>query len=214
MTIWTGTMANLHIPFGPILMQDQLSQTTFDILNKKSKQARLKPENDFRSKLAGNLEEEYMLEFDDTEKNIVYNELIGKAQNYITEAKANKRMKKFGRPNKGNLQIVEPVWVNYMKAGEWNPAHYHAGYISCVMYLQVPKEIEEENNSSDHSNKSNQPSAGKIQWTYGETIQFSETFFTQIPKERDIWFFPAELKHFVYPFKSNAERVSISCNFK
>ena len=88
-------MANLHIPFGPILMQDQLSQTTFDILNKKSKQARLKPENDFRSKLAGNLEEEYMLEFDDTEKDIVYNELIGKAQNYITEAKANKRMKKF-----------------------------------------------------------------------------------------------------------------------
>jgi hypothetical protein len=83
-----------------------------------------------------------------------------------------------------------------------------------LMYLQVPNEIEEENNSSDHSNKSNQPSAGKIQWTYGETIQFSETFFTQIPKERDIWFFPAELKHFVYPFKSNAERVSISCNFK
>ena len=207
-------MANLHLPFGPVLMQDQLSQTTFDILNRQSKLARNKKDKDFRSKLAGNLEEEYMLEFDQKEKDIVYNELIKKAQEYINQAKANKRIKKFGRPKKGSLEIQEPIWVNYMKAGEWNPAHYHAGYISCVMYLKVPNEIEEENIKSEHSKKSNQPSAGKIQWTYGETIQFSETFFTQIPKEKDIWFFPAELKHFVYPFKTDVERVSISCNFK
>ena len=84
-------MANLHLPFGPVLMQDQLSQTTFDILNRQSKLARNKKDKDFRSKLAGNLEEEYMLEFDQKEKDIVYNELITKAQEYINQAKANKR---------------------------------------------------------------------------------------------------------------------------
>ena len=207
-------MAKVYTPFGPVLMQDQLSQTTFDILSKRSSQSRNKKEKDFRNKLAGNLEEEYILDFDDADKKIVYAELLGLAQKYITESKKINRIKKFGRPKKSNLEIVEPIWVNYMKAGEWNPAHYHAGYISCVMYLKVPDEIQHENIVGEHSSKSNQPSAGKIQWTYGETIQFSETFFTQIPREKDIWFFPAELKHFVYPFKSNVERVSISCNFR
>ena len=110
--------------------------------------------------------------------------------------------------------MIEPIWVNYMKAGEWNPSHFHAGLISCVAYLSVPEEIEIENVESEHSKKSNIPSAGRIQWTYGESIQFSETYFTKVPKEKDIWFFPAELKHYVYPFKSDVERISVSCNFK
>jgi uncharacterized protein (TIGR02466 family) len=191
----------LHKPFGPLLMQTQLSDTVFDLLLNKSKSTRYDLNKDFRNKLAGNIEE-------------VYNELISLAQEYMSEAKKERRIKKFGRPKSRDIQIVEPIWVNFMKAGEWNPAHFHAGCISCVMYLQVPKEIEDENTRSESSKNSNQPSAGRIQWTYGESIHFSESFFTQTPKEKDVWFFPADLKHFVYPFKSKAERISISCNFK
>ena len=204
----------LHKPFGPLLMQTQLSDTVFDLLLSKSKSTRYDLNKDFRNKLAGNIEEEYKLEFNKQDKEIVYNELISLAQGYMSEAKKEKRIKKFGRPKSRDIQIVEPIWVNFMKAGEWNPAHFHAGCISCVMYLQVPKEIEEENTQSESSKNSNQPSAGRIQWTYGESIHFSESFFTQTPKEKDVWFFPADLKHFVYPFKSKSERISISCNFK
>ena len=204
----------LHKPFGPLLMQTQLSDTVFDLLLSKSKSTRYDLNKDFRNKLAGNIEEEYKLEFNKQDKEIVYNELISLAQEYMSEAKKERRIKKFGRPKSRDIQIVEPIWVNFMKAGEWNPAHFHAGCISCVMYLKVPKEIEEENTRSESSKNSNQPSAGRIQWTYGESIHFSESFFTQTPKEKDVWFFPADLKHFVYPFKSKAERISISCNFK
>ena len=52
-----------------------------------------------------------------------------------------------------------------MKAGEWNPVHNHTGDISCVTYLKVPKEIQEENKTSELSSKSNTPSAGKIEFS-------------------------------------------------
>ena len=134
----------LHKPFGPLLMQTQLSDTVFDLLLSKSKSTRYDLNKDFRNKLAGNIEEEYKLEFNKQDKEIVYNELISLAQEYMSEAKKERRIKKFGRPKSRDIQIVEPIWVNFMKAGEWNPAHFHAGCISCVMYLQVPKEIEDE----------------------------------------------------------------------
>jgi hypothetical protein len=194
-------------------MKDRLSDSTFNTLKKLSNEQR-NSSQDFRRHLAGNLAEEYKLTFDQSQKEIVYGELIGLAQKYMTEARNQRRIKKFGRPDVNNIQIIDPIWVNFMKAGEWNPVHFHAGAISCVMYLSVPPQIAQENTQSDHASRSNQPSAGKIQWTYGESIQFTESFFIQTPEEKDIWFFPAELKHFVYPFKSQVERVSISCNFK
>ena len=46
--------------------------------------------------------------------------------------------------------------------------------------------LEIENVEAEHSKQSNIPSAGRIQWTYGESIQFSETYFTQIPKAKEV----------------------------
>ena len=203
----------LHTPFGPILMKGVMSDELHTALLTKSNNSRNK-DNDFRHRLAGNIAEEYKLDFSEEEKEIVHAQLLDLAQTYMLQAKKEQRIKKFGCPSINELKIVVPIWVNYMKAGEWNPSHFHAGLISCVAYLSVPEEIEIENVESEHSKKSNIPSAGRIQWTYGESIQFSETYFTQVPKDKDIWFFPAELKHYVYPFKSDVERVSISCNFK
>ena len=112
----------LHKPFGPLLMQTQLSDTVFDLLLNKSKSTRYDLNKDFRNKLAGNIEEEYKLEFNKQDKEIVYNELISLAQEYMSEAKKERRIKKFGRPKSRDIQIVEPIWVNFMKAGFHSPA--------------------------------------------------------------------------------------------
>ena len=85
----------LHKPFGPLLMQTQLSDTVFDLLLNKSKSTRYDLNKDFRNKLAGNIEEEYKLEFNKQDKEIVYNELISLAQEYMSEAKKERRIKKF-----------------------------------------------------------------------------------------------------------------------
>ena len=100
-----------------------------------------------------------------------------------------------------------------MKAGEWNPAHNHTGDISCVTYLQVPDEIKEENISNESSNKSNTPSAGKLEFQFGDQIGYSNTGCIMNPREKDIYIFPAKLHHLVYPFKSKVERISVSVNF-
>ena len=44
----------LHKPFGPLLMQTQLSDIVFDLLLNKSKSTRYDLNKDFRNKLAGN----------------------------------------------------------------------------------------------------------------------------------------------------------------
>ena len=100
-----------------------------------------------------------------------------------------------------------------MKSGEWNPSHNHAGEISLVTYLKVPREINEENTKSKHSQKSNTPTAGKIEFSYGDTIPFSNTGLICTPVEKAVYIFSAKLKHMVYPFKSKKERWSVSCNF-
>ena len=82
-----------------------------------------------------------------------------------------------------------------------------------MTYLKVPKEIGEENTKSISSNKSNTPTAGKIEFTYGDTIPFSNAGLICTPVEKAVYIFSAKLKHMVYPFKSKKERWSVSCNF-
>ena len=143
-----------------------------------------------------------------------YGKLVSYAKMYVNKARGMYRVKRFGSIKAKNLRLADPIWVNFMKAGEWNPSHFHHGVISLVAYLSVPPEIKIEREEAEHSIKSNQPTAGKIQWTYGESMHFSQTYYTATPQEGQVWLFPADLKHMVYPFKSDVERVSISCNIE
>ena len=61
--------------------------------------------------------------------------------------------------------------------------------------------------------QNNKDNKGKIVFEYGENVPFIKANHIMTPFEKDIHFFPAKLKHSVYPFKSNVERISISGNF-
>ena len=202
---------------GPFICLTSISDETHDILlsvaNKIRKNKKLKKDNDYRKRLAGNIKEEYSYAnaFTQKQKNIVYEELLWLASNY-TKMASSYNGKKYGcEPDQIFLQ--EPIWVNFMKSGEWNPAHAHSGDISCVAYLKVPKEIEEENKTTEESSKSNTPSAGRIEFTYGEDIGYTVSGAMYTPREKDMIIFPAKLNHMVYPFQSKQERISISVNF-
>ena len=206
-------MTEFISPFGPMIMHSKLSDECFNILRANANDSR-QEDLDFRQKLSGNIHYEYKINFKTHEhKNLVVDELLSFAKQYVNACREQYRVKRFNEVKAKNLQIIDPIWVNFMRNGEWNPVHFHAGQISCVIYLSIPDEINEENKVDPSVAKSNQPTAGKIQWTYGEAMHFSQTFYTKTPREQDIFLFPADLKHFVYPFKTNAERVSVSCNF-
>ena len=214
-----------HCPFGPVIMETQISDELHEILLRRADQLRngthpnkdVNTEtNDYRSRLAGCLSEEYSYEgaLTQEEMDIVETELTALAAHFTGCAHQAGKIKKRLVRDRTEIIMQKPLWVNYMKAGEWNPSHNHTGDISCVTYLKVPKEISEENVKGEHTKVSNTPSAGRIEFQFGNVgMKYSSGGYIRTPEEKKIFFFPAALSHMVYPFKSDTERVSMSVNF-
>ena len=53
---------------------------------------------------------------------------------------------------------------------------------------------------------------GGITFIYGEGPRTYITHHSAFPEEGDMFIFPASLKHWVFPFKSDCTRVSVSGN--
>ena len=100
------------------------------------------------------------------------------------------------------------IWINYMKAGDFNPPHSHGADLSFVAFPDIPKEISEECAAF----KGTMRGPGGISWIYGEGDKTCISVVHQLPKTGDIYVFPASLKHYVFPFRSPVTRVSVSGN--
>jgi len=100
------------------------------------------------------------------------------------------------------------IWINYMKAGDFNPPHSHGADLSFVAFPDIPKEIAEECAAF----KGTMRGPGGISWIYGEGDKTCISVVHQLPKTGDIYVFPASLKHYVFPFRSPVTRVSVSGN--
>ena len=101
-------------------------------------------------------------------------------------------------------------WINFQKANEFNPYHNHSGMLSAVIYIDVPKEIKEENDNV--TIETNMPRAGMIGFISGTDDRYSRSSYCHQSKTGEIFIFPASLNHLVYPFKSDVERISMSFN--
>jgi len=114
-----------------------------------------------------------------------------------------------GKPyDKKPHYILSALWINYQKANEFNPPHDHDGKLSFVIYLGIPKKLIKENKA--YVGKSCGP--GGIQFLYGDGPRDAVTYMSDFPEEGDMFVFPAWLKHWVSPFKSNCTRISVSGN--
>ena len=115
-----------------------------------------------------------------------------------------------GKPyDKKPEYVLSALWINHQKPGEYNPPHDHDGKLSFVIYLQIPDELKKEN--QDYMGKSCGP--GGIQFVYGDGPRDCVTYQTFFPEEGEMYIFPAWLKHWVAPFKSDCTRISVSGNF-
>ena len=104
--------------------------------------------------------------------------------------------------------MLTALWINYQKQYEFNPPHDHDGKLSFVTYLQIPDELKEEH--KNYTGKSCGP--GGIQFVYGDGPRECITYQSFFPEEGDMYIFPAWLKHWVAPFKSDCTRISVSGN--
>ena len=105
--------------------------------------------------------------------------------------------------------MISSAWVNFMKAGEFNPPHIHDDCdFSSVLFVKVPEKLKEENKKFTGAGGG----PGSISFTYGETQPYSIASSVFFPQEGDLFIFPATLVHFVAPFMCKEERISISAN--
>ena len=102
-------------------------------------------------------------------------------------------------------------WVNFMKAGEFNPPHTHPGCdLSSVLFIKIPEALKEEQKKFIGTGSG----PGSLSFTYGEFQPHAISNRVFFPEEGDLFIFPATLTHFVTPFLSKGERISMSANFK
>ena len=106
---------------------------------------------------------------------------------------------------------VNSIWVNEMKAGDYNPVHIHQGSIftglSSVMILKLPKDYGPELTRPD------QPMNGQLQILGNASGQFAITDYAPEVKIGDFYVFPYDVRHVVYPFSNKkAKRRTLVCN--
>ena len=102
------------------------------------------------------------------------------------------------------------MWIVNQKENEYNPAHLHTNAtISSVMYLKIPKY-----KPRNIPGKSNMD--GKIEFIHHASGEMWKRFelgtWAHQPEVGDIFMWPADLLHTVYPFLGDGIRRSCSFN--
>jgi len=102
------------------------------------------------------------------------------------------------------------LWMNTQLSGEINPPHVHSCDVSFVYYLNVPSSLIQEHKEYIGTS----PGPGAITFQYGEPSNggWARIAHSFIPEVGQLFIFPAQLQHFVQPFYSGGERISVSGN--
>jgi len=206
--------ANMHAPFGPMLMEFKMPKPYVDMLNtygdkissseKKSKQL------DWSDGLVGNVKQEHKIEPH------VWQEKIGEypsffnwmasclnmyMKTYMGQAISNEEIKNV----KGDITGVDlhNSWIVNSIAGDFNPPHMHSGLVSAAGWTMVPESVEKDE-EKDH--------AGWIEWLFADPHPLVNPKFPFKPVAGKVMFFPSWLQHQVYPFRGKGIRRSISFN--
>jgi Putative 2OG-Fe(II) oxygenase len=111
------------------------------------------------------------------------------------------------RPVDPSELCFESIWIVSQRAGDFNPAHKHAGDFSGVIYLRLPAGLEAEWAREDHY-----PSAGYIEFIDGRPNDYVRSRYRLRPCVGMILLFPSWLLHLAYPFRCPGERRSLSFN--
>jgi len=194
---------SLLSPFGPRIAKCQIPKKIINLLNneveKITKSKKLSNKLDYSEKLVGQVSQEIKL----NQKFI--NKYIKKFLYRITkdyvEKVVKKKIKKF---------LIVNFWVVRQFKNEYNPIHYHDGYVSGVGYLKIPKFL----NKGKRIYKKKLKTNGTIDFVYGSRNFLNKSIHNHNPKVSDVILFPNYLMHTAYPFISNGERRSFSFNAK
>ena len=182
--------------WGPCVVKTKVDQNTLDLLLSEGKSSR----EDASPELAGELKNQFHYKNKDK-----FNKFMEETFNLYNTAM---KQWKETTENEPSVYFLEKLWINYQGPNEFNPPHSHGGALSFVIFLDVPIKLRVEN--QDYKGLSAGP--GGITFLYGDIDDRCITSYSAFPETGDMYIFPAWVKHWVYPFKSNCVRISVSGN--
>ena len=181
--------------WGPLLFKTKLPE---EVLQKIKKLCKKDPDKSYVKNLAGDIKDEYAI------NEIEIDNIIKPYINTFREAFLNWYGSSIGE------LYARGAWVNYMKPGDYNPIHIHRDCeFSSVLYLDIPEELKKEMESFKGRGKG----PGSISFLYGEESYYSTSWYDFKPEVGDFYVFPWSLRHYVHPYKSKCERISVAINF-
>jgi len=163
-----------------------------------------------KSNLAGNISKSYSLE--DDENYFFKNVLLPLTNHWVNNNGTFSAV-----PCAENLDYyLHQFWVNYQNQYEVNPCHDHAGLFSFAIWMKIPYDCKEQNKLPFLDGiREDDKKVGCFEFQhldmYGDVVN---TAYRLDPSyEGYMVFFPAKLRHMVYPFyETNEPRISIAGN--
>lgn len=106
---------------------------------------------------------------------------------------------------------LSSVWANKMKEHEYNPVHVHQGNLftglSSVLIVSLPESYGVEYSSPD------KPLNGQLMILGSSSGMFANIDYQPANiKPGDLFIFPYDMRHSVYPFNGPGERVTVAAN--
>jgi hypothetical protein len=185
------------LSWGPCVLKTKVPTDLVDELV--SRRSTKSPAN---KDLAGHFEDQYF--FEDNDKQWFLSKFGQYADEYL-QADANR----LNRPKEILTPDFTTLWINYMKAGDFNPPHLHYGAASFVLFGECPTTLETE--VKEYKGTGTKP--GQLCFMWGDAgNQFCTVTHNFTPTKGDLFIFPSNLTHYVAPFKSEGTRVSVSGN--
>ena len=197
----TMNIKTTYVQWGPYVIKTSLPKHIINKLKTEGKKAK----ESYSHKLAGHLDQQYLYPAD------VQRWFYDNMTPYI-------RAYRDGHCKYHNLENLkvelnaDDLWVNYMKAGDFNPKHTHGGDYSFVLFLDVPKALEKE--AKEFKGSGAKPGSLLFEFTQQAKPRYATTGHSVMPETGDFYMFPAMLQHWVCPFKSKVTRISVSGNMR
>lgn len=196
--------------WGPLLLKFNLTEEELERVRTLSDVAH----EDFSDKLAGRLKQQ--LKIENKQSFLIWNDiLLDYFDVYIDVAYSQwyQNMQN-RRPNRENLKLEFPLWINHMYANDYNPIHTHSKELSFVLYTEIPDGMLGDPEMYENRAASSPP--GSIDFVYSSTDGRHDlkpiVSHNVCPQAGELYVFPAYLPHMVTPFKCDGVRKSISGN--
>ena len=208
-----------HRPFSPTIMESTVPDKFVEIVNDTADKVlgseAASVEWDWSHKLVGKVHKEVQIPVKNKEhRELLFTTMKGACVDYLKESIKNntaygwKKIAGDAVPTIDNIHMAHS-WVVSQYAGEYNPWHHHSGDFSAVIFLKLPPNMHKE---IEKDFKDHYPANGLIEFMFGENQGFRSDNLKFKPEVGKLLMFPSWLKHFVYPFKSEGERRSMSFN--